>query len=95
MLLLAVVSKMINHNLLGLLLNILLYSSFNGYVVTGFPDGAPAAACTTLSPDPVLHGAPPQTSIPPYEIDLSPFSDGNGGFEYVPGIFYPCKYRSE
>lgn len=56
----------------------------------GFPFGAPMSACGTLAPNPFAHGAPPQTSPVPYEVDISALSDGNGGFEYVPGQLYQC-----
>ena len=50
-----------------------------------FPSGAPSTACSTLSPDPLFHGAQPQTSAVPYEVDLSAFDDGTGALSYVPG----------
>jgi hypothetical protein len=51
----------------------------------GFPSGAPPEACSTLSPTPFAHGAPPQASTVPYEVDLSAFDDGSGTLSYVPG----------
>ena len=53
------------------------------------PGGAPGAACDTLMPQHA--GIPPQTDAVPYSIDLSPFSDGNGGFQYTPGQQYTCE----
>jgi hypothetical protein len=51
----------------------------------GFPSGAPPGACSSLSPNPFAHGAPPQTSAVPYEVDLSAFDDGSGTLSYIPG----------
>jgi hypothetical protein len=51
----------------------------------GFPSGAPPGACSTLSPNPFAHGAPPQSSDVPYEVDLSAFDDGSGTLSYIPG----------
>ena len=59
-----------------------------------FPSGPPAAACATLSPNPTVHGAQPQTSPVPYAINLSALDDGNGGFSYEPGMTYRREYRS-
>jgi hypothetical protein len=54
--------------------------------------GAPAQACTTLSPDPAAHGAQPQTSTVPYNIDLDRFCV-NGTYSYTPGATYAgCKF---
>ena len=61
------------------------------YAADAFPSGAPQGACVTLSPDPNQHGSQPQTSPVPYSIDLSPFDDGAGGYQYTPGNTYTCK----
>ena len=58
-------------------------------MIEGLPTGAPLQACDNLIPVPTFHG-PPQTSSPPYELDLSPLSDGAGGYQYVPGMTYLC-----
>ena len=53
--------------------------------------GAPAAACSTLSPDPARHGAEPQTSTVPYSIDLARFCR-DGTYSYTPEqIYLGCK----
>ena len=52
--------------------------------------GAPAGACTTLSPEPTAHNAEPQSSTVPYEVDLSAFYY-SGGYYYYPGQTYLCK----
>ena len=54
----------------------------------GLPGGAPKQACSTLSPDPASHGAPPQTSPVPYEISLTDFDDDTGSLSYIPGQTY-------
>ena len=56
-----------------------------------FSSGAPSSACTTLSPDLTLHGAPPAVSSVPYSIDLSAFDVGGGVLEYIPGNSYSSK----
>jgi hypothetical protein len=62
----------------------------------GFSSGAPSEACSTLSPNPFDHGAPPQTSEVPYEVDLSAFDDGGGTLSYVPGqsVISTCEHGS-
>ena len=55
-------------------------------VVMGFSSGAPSGACTTISPDPARHGAPPQTVDFPYYVNISSLDNG-----YVPGQSYPSK----
>ena len=50
-----------------------------------FPGGAPSGACATLTPS---HGPNSQSSTVPYSIDLTPFSDGAGGYQYTPGETY-------
>ena len=56
-----------------------------------YPSGAPAAACGTLSPDPVAHQAAPQSSPPPYWLNLTSL-DHNGVASYVPGETYLSKF---
>ena len=75
-----------------LLVAVLLSIAIKVNVVQSFSGGAPAAACATLSPDPNQHGAPPQAPPVPYEVDISALDNGNGGFTYVPGRTYMCKY---
>jgi hypothetical protein len=41
----------------------ILFTFSIGNQVSGTPTGAPAAACSTMTPD---HGFPPQTSASPY-----------------------------
>lgn len=60
-------------------------------VVECFSTGPPAAACTTLSPNPTPHGGPPQTTPVPYEVNISALADPNGGYSYEPGVTYMCK----
>ena len=73
------------------LLLMLTLAQWSNVAVNGFPFGAPGppfAACTTLSPNPTFHGAPPQTSPVPYEVDLTSLLDSTGGFSYEPGVTY-------
>ena len=50
------------------------------------------AACSTLSPDATQHGADPQTSPVPYELDLYTFArSGGDGYAYTPDTGYHCK----
>ena len=53
-----------------------------------YPNGAPAAACDTLTP--VHAGNTSQTSAAPYEIDLSVFENkiDTDILEYTPGETY-------
>ena len=71
-----------------LVLSLVLLTSVATRVHT-LPSGAPAAACDTLTQQ--HGGVTPQTSPIPYQIDLSPFDDGDGGFAYEPGRAYECK----
>ena len=58
-------------------------------LVESYSDGAPSDACGTLSPDPGRHGAQPQTSPVPYEVDLSALRSGTTNtYCYVPGETY-------
>ena len=60
-------------------------------LVESFGTGAPAGACGTLSPDPAQHGADPQTTPVPYEVDLSALRNGTtNNYCYVPGETYEC-----
>ena len=69
-------------------LALLLVLSFTAKVNTR-PEGAPAAACGTLTQE---HGSnTPQTSAIPYQIDLSVFDRGSGDFFYIPDTTYSCK----
>ena len=51
--------------------------------------GAPREACDALRPQHV--SISPQSDEVPYSIDLSPFADGNGGYQYTPGQTYNCE----
>ena len=57
------------------------------YAADARPDGAPAGACTTLTPE-SPHAANGQTTPVPYEIDLTMFEDDNGTLQYTPGRVY-------
>ena len=76
---------------LSILLTILACIACWSLVAEGFSTGAPVDACETLSPDPLFHGADPQSSDVPYEIDLSSLADTSGGLSYVPGDTYSCE----
>ena len=55
--------------------------------------GPPPDACGTLAPQILAHGAPPQTSPVPYEIDLSELPlDENGNISYIPEESYERMY---
>ena len=60
-----------------------------------FPTGPPAAACETLSPDPVVHGghgAEPQSGPCPWQLELDLAFDGDSGnYTYTPGGHYLCE----
>ena len=56
--------------------------------VEGFPGGAPSDACSTLSPSSPDHGAEPQTTPPPYQVDLRRLPDADGNYSYLPGTTY-------
>ncbi|XP_064401973.1 uncharacterized protein LOC135347821 isoform X2 [Halichondria panicea] len=62
------------------------------YQVDCFSSGAPGAACSSLSPDPTRHGAPPNTNSVPYNIDVSAFDVG-GSLFYEPGNTYQITLR--
>ena len=49
--------------------------------------GAPAEACTTLTPSIQFHIDPPQSSPVPYEVDLLSLDNGDS-FSYDPGETY-------
>ena len=75
----------------ALMLFLLFAAGLLRNAVKGFPTGAPAGACGDLTPDISQHGAQPQFGQVPYEVDLTPLSDGNNGYEYEPGETYTCK----
>ena len=63
--------------------------------VSCLSSGAPAAACSTLSPNPTQHGAQPQISTVPYIVDLVPFCDSaTNTYMYYPGQNYTCKFNN-
>lgn len=55
-------------------------------LVDAHPDGAPAEACDTLTPN--HNGHVGQTSEVPYVINLTQFDVGNGSYVYSPGRIY-------
>ena len=58
-------------------------------LVESFSSGAPSGACGTLSPNPTRHGADPQTTPVPYEVDLSALRNGNTDtYCYIPEETY-------
>ena len=60
--------------------------------VSCFPNGAPAPACLTLSPNPANHGAQPMPL--PIPFVLANFTEAfyiNGSLAYEPGQTYRCK----
>ena len=61
--------------------------------IQGFSDGPPPAACGTLSPNPLFHGAQPQETELPFQVlDLSELDeDLDGEFSYTPGETYRSK----
>ena len=59
-------------------------------IVDCYSAGAPAVACTRLTPNPSNHDALPQNSQVPYKIDLSAFEDETGDFSYIPEMTYLC-----
>lgn len=64
--------------------------------VQSFSTGPPVEACGTLSPDPLGHGAPPQSSASPWQVDLFSLDNGGSGsgagatgnYSYIPGRKY-------
>ena len=59
------------------------------YAADALPGGAPQSACDNLTPS--HSGIAAQTSAVPYSIDLLPFADGSGGYQYTPGTTYTGK----
>ena len=59
------------------------------YTADANSGGAPIGACGGLTPS--HSGNTAQTSAVPYSIDLSPFDDGSGGYQYTPGTTYTRK----
>ena len=55
-----------------------------------YPSGAPTFVCETMAPNAAAHGAPPQTSPPPYWISVTPENISPG--ERVSGecLIYVC-----
>ena len=77
-----------------LVLLLLIAAAVHVSTVSGLSLGAPAQACTTLSPNPNqdAHGAPPQSTTVPYEIDTSVFQGANAGqLFYTPTTPYQSK----
>ena len=57
-----------------------------------FSTGAPQAACQTLSPDPIQHGAQPLMTNITYALNLSTFVDrATGQMVYTPNTTYESK----
>ena len=66
---------------------ILVVSNILGYVlVSGRPEGAPAAACSNIVPQ---HSGSPSTDPLPYSVDLSDFPLDH----YFRGETYTSKYH--
>ena len=70
-----------------------LISALQWTHVTCFSGGAPDDACASLSPESADHNAQPDPTAVPFGFDLSPLDDGNGGFEYLPGVAYTSMCR--
>ena len=71
----------------------LLIAVLNVSKVSSRSFGAPADACSTLSPNPGAHGAAPQLSNVPYEIDTSVFRDPTTGeLLYTPNSNYQSEF---
>ena len=57
-----------------------------------FQTGAPQAACQTLAPDAIRHGAQPQVTDIPYELNLNAFYDqALDQMVYTPNTIYNSK----
>ena len=69
----------------GFYLNIVLLLGVIVTAVVGRPDGAPASACSTISPS--HGGTTPQTSEVPYTVNISSLTNG-----YIPGQSYTSKH---
>ena len=74
-----------------LTLSVMLLAVASIYTVHARSTGAPASTCDNLTPKAEKHGAQPQNSTSPYNINLTVFADGIGGYEYVPGQTYTRK----
>ena len=60
--------------------------------VSSHSSGAPAEACSTLSPDQSVHGAPPQTTDVPYTLNLSAlYNPTIDRMVYIPDTVYNSK----
>ena len=69
----------------GFYLTIVLLLGVAVTAVVGFPSGAPASACSTISPNHM--NTSPQTSAVPYTVNISSLTNG-----YVPGQSYTSKH---
>ena len=58
--------------------------------VESYSIGAPSFACDPLTPSPIAHLGPPQTTAVPYTIDVSIFNS-TGALQYNPGQTYTGK----
>jgi hypothetical protein len=65
------------------------------YLASALPGGAPPEACSTLTPSHSRDGTIffPQTTVVPYEINLSVFDVENGSYVYVPGRTYTLTFE--
>ena len=71
-------------------LALLLISTISS--TNAFSIGAPQAACQTLSPDVIQHGAQPQVTDVPYVLNLSTFYDrAIQQYVYTPDTTYDSK----
>ena len=60
--------------------------------VSSHLSGAPAEACSTLSPNQSVHGAPPQTTDVPYILNLSAlYNATTDRIVYMPNSVYNSK----
>jgi hypothetical protein len=74
---------------------LLLFIAVHVSRVAGRSTGAPAQACSSLSPSQNAHGGLPQTSTVPYEIDVSVFRDAiTDQLLYTPATTYQSKNKN-
>ena len=63
--------------------------------VNCLPGGPPLSACNTLAPNPVSHGAQPQTTPAPYCVNPRFLYRNDSTFRYKPGCTYYREFRSK
>lgn len=72
---------------------LLAFLLLGAVAVSALPSGAPAGACSNLTPSPSGHGSAIQAEMDlPYAVNLStlPMFDGVG-YGYEPGATYRCE----